>query len=153
RGHVKLIDFGIAKAGNHHTATGSLKGKLRYMPPEQAYGKTVDRRSDLYALGIVLWEMLTMRRMFRTGDELALLEEVRNPKVVPPSMYANGVDEHLDRAVLAALDPDPASRPATVQEWRRMLADAMPSAARLDSDRLAELLASTMHEASAQLRD
>ena len=65
-GHVKLIDFGVAKARGRmqQTEAGSLKGKLRYMAPEQAWGRAIDRRIDVYALGVVLWETLTARRLF-----------------------------------------------------------------------------------------
>src|SRR5688500_5151049 len=88
-GHVKLIDFGIAKAEGRtqSTAAGSIKGKFRYMSPEQALGRTVDRRSDVYALGIVLWEMLTGRNCFDGTNDLLVLDKVRNPQIEPPSTY------------------------------------------------------------------
>jgi serine/threonine-protein kinase len=145
-GHVKVIDFGIAKARSRQkeTTTKSLKGKLRYMAPEQAYGRRVDRRTDLYALGIVLWEMLTLRRFFEAEDDFALLDMVRQPRALPPSTYAPEVTPALDRAVLAALAPEPDRRPATMHEWRRMLSEAMPEAAAVDAAYLAELLAAVM---------
>jgi serine/threonine-protein kinase len=148
-GHVKVIDFGIAKARSRQkeTTTKSLKGKLRYMAPEQAYGRKVDRRTDLYALGIVLWEMLTLRRFFEAEDDFALLDLVRQPRAVPPSTYAPEITPALDRAVLAALAADPDQRPASMQEWRRMLAEAMPEAAAVDSAYLAELLGAVMGDA------
>ena len=79
-GHVKVIDFGIAKSGfrREHTVD-SLKGKFRYMSPEQASGKALDRRSDIYSLGLVLWELLTMRRAISADAELALLERGAQP--------------------------------------------------------------------------
>ncbi|MCA9556880.1 MAG: serine/threonine protein kinase, partial [Myxococcales bacterium] len=87
-GHVKLIDFGIAKVQSHATQTGGqLKGKLRYMSPEQASGGVVDRTTDIYALGIVLWEMLTMRRYFQADNELALLDMIRAPEPRSPAAY------------------------------------------------------------------
>ena len=77
-GRVKLIDFGIAKAIGKlsHTQTGSIKGKMGYMAPEQTLGQ-VDRRSDLFALGICLWEALTSERLFPGDNELLLVEQIR----------------------------------------------------------------------------
>ncbi|HAA55303.1 MAG TPA: serine/threonine protein kinase, partial [Myxococcales bacterium] len=74
-GTVKVVDFGIAKAATqvHHTQVGVLKGKYAYMSPEQAAGHTLDGRSDVFALGIVLWEMTTGHRLFRAENEIATL--------------------------------------------------------------------------------
>ena len=147
-GHVKLIDFGIAKARNrqYHTATGSLKGKLKYMAPEQAKGSKVDRRTDIYALGIVLWEMLAMRRMFRAENDFELLEKVRNPEVVPPSRYAPEINPELDTAVLKALARDAEDRPRTALQFLRMLTKALPQAAAVDASRVAELMHAVLGE-------
>ena len=78
-GAVKLVDFGIAKAASKasHTAAGALKGKLLYMSPEQATGQPLDNRSDLYSLGLVLYELLTGERCFQADSELGVLEKVR----------------------------------------------------------------------------
>jgi len=101
-GAVKLLDFGIAKAADSlrdvETRTGTLKGKVAYMSPEQAEGEPVDRRSDVFALGVVLHEMLTLRRLFRADDDLATLKLVRECAVAPP-----GVDVELDAIVLRML--------------------------------------------------
>src|SRR5690606_30573029 len=74
-GEVKLLDFGIAKARGRaeRTEAGVIKGKIRYMAPEQAAGDHIDRRIDVYALGIVLWEMLTMRRYIEGKSEIEVL--------------------------------------------------------------------------------
>jgi len=87
-GHVKLIDFGVAKARGRalRTTSGSLKGKLAYMSPEQARGDDLDRRTDVYALGVVLWESLTGRRRFQAADQIALLRLVQAPTISPPSL-------------------------------------------------------------------
>jgi eukaryotic-like serine/threonine-protein kinase len=127
KGHVKLIDFGIAKSQTKNTQTGSLRGKLSYMPPEQAWGKSVDRRADVYALGVILWEMLTMRRLFDADNDFALLEQVRSPKVKAPSSVVPGIPPALDAVVMRALAPDPESRPGTAEELRAMLASAVPT--------------------------
>jgi serine/threonine-protein kinase len=78
-GAVKLVDFGIAKAASKasHTVAGALKGKLLYMSPEQATGQALDNRSDLYSLGLVLFELLTGERCFQADSELGVLEKVR----------------------------------------------------------------------------
>ncbi len=147
-GNIKLIDFGIAKARGrqHRTATGSLRGKVRYMAPEQAYGKTLDRRTDVYALGVVLWEMLTMRRMFNADNDLAMLDEVRAPKHDAPSRYAKDVDTALDAVVLHALAPSPNDRPETALALRRELAKAAPRAATLDASHLADVVTAVLGE-------
>jgi serine/threonine protein kinase/DNA-binding NarL/FixJ family response regulator len=82
-GAVKLVDFGIAKAATKATQTmaGALKGKLLYMSPEQALGQPLDNRSDLYSLGLVLFEMLTGERCFQADSELGVLEKVRMGRV------------------------------------------------------------------------
>ena len=86
-GEIKLCDFGIAKADRKvsQTESGSLKGKLQYMSPEQAWGKPIDHRSDLFSLGSVLHEMLTGQRLFRGGTDMVVLELVRKAEVVAPS--------------------------------------------------------------------
>ncbi|MDQ3036368.1 MAG: serine/threonine protein kinase, partial [Myxococcota bacterium] len=146
-GHVKLIDFGVAKAKNRESTTGgSLKGKLRYMAPEQAFGRGVDRRSDVYAIGIVLWEMLTLRKLFSAEEDLALLDMVRDPQIEPPSRFAHGISPALDAVVLKALAKNADDRYQTAQDFRRALAGAVPEAMLLDAPHLAELLAAVMAE-------
>ncbi|MCB9594892.1 MAG: protein kinase [Sandaracinaceae bacterium] len=147
-GHVKLIDFGVAKSRGsmQQTEAGSLKGKLRYMPPEQAWGKPIDRRADVYALGVVLWEMLTLRPLFRGDTEIETLELVRNPSVVPPSHITTRVSEALDAVVLTALAPELEDRYPTANALRRALAEACPEALRVDPEDLAALVDSFVGE-------
>jgi serine/threonine protein kinase len=145
-GHVKLIDFGVAKATSMSTTTGVLRGKVAYMSPEQAYGERLDRRADVYALGVVLWEMFTGRRRFRGENEMATLQLVQNPTAVPPSRYAIGVTAALDELVLRACEPDAVNRFQTAREMRRALVTACPEAVQLGNEDLAALLASTMRD-------
>ena len=148
-GHVKLIDFGIAKAygqQRHRTQDGLLKGKFRYMAPEQALSKPVDRRVDIYQLGIVLWEMLTLRRLFAAERDIDLLASVQRPQVQAPGTLVDRIPAALDTAVMAALDPDPRRRPPDAQTFARMLARAVPSAHEVDSGALRALLLATMNE-------
>jgi serine/threonine protein kinase len=89
-GEVTLVDFGIAKAASKSTETraGVLKGKMLYMSPEQAWGRPVDHRSDLYSLGVVLYEMIADRKIFDADSEFSMLEKVRNAQVeYPPETF------------------------------------------------------------------
>jgi serine/threonine-protein kinase len=148
-GNVKVIDFGIAKARGRLTGTRSgagLKGKLRYMAPEQAWSRDVDRRTDVYSLGVLLWEMLTCRRLFHAKDDLALLDVVRNPNIPPPSQFAADVPAALDDIVLRATARDPAIRPQTASELRQQLARVMPGALSIDAEAIGSLVVDIQNE-------
>ncbi len=122
-GDIKLCDFGIAKAASKasHTQTGALKGKLQYMSPEQAWGRSIDRRSDIFALATVLFEMLTNRKLFTGDNELSILEQVREARVQEPSVFNDEVTPDVDRIVIKALQKDPANRYQTAGEMAREL--------------------------------
>ena len=94
-GEVKLIDFGVAKAAGRasQTQAGILKGKFGYMSPEQVRGATIDRRSDVFSLGAVLWEILCNQRLFQAETDFATLEKVRTVNVDPPSRDQPGGPE------------------------------------------------------------
>lgn len=126
-GDVKLCDFGIAKAASKasHTRAGALKGKLQYMSPEQAWGKDLDHRSDLFSLGLVLYEMLTNRKVFAGDSELSILEQVRNPQVSPPSRHNPEVSPEVDAIVLKALEADRGDRYQSARDLQRDLEKVM----------------------------
>jgi len=107
-GTVKLIDFGIAKAKSKSTKTqaGMLKGKFSYMSPEQVSGQPIDRRSDIFSLGVVFFEMLTGKRLFLGKNDVETLEKIRKADVPPPSVFNSSVPPELDRIVLKALSKD-----------------------------------------------
>jgi len=111
-GEVKLTDFGIAKAATKATITdqGALRGKLLYMSPEQAWGKPLDRRSDIFSLGIVSYEMITEQKPFLSSSEMSILEMVRACRVAPPTSLNPRVPERLEKVVLKALERDPEER-------------------------------------------
>ncbi|MBI3621696.1 MAG: protein kinase [Nitrospirae bacterium] len=111
-GEIKLVDFGIAKAATQttETRTGTLKGKLAYMSPEQATGKPLDHRSDIFSLGIVLYELVTGRRMFTGNNEFAILEQVRQAQIAPPSEINRDLPPEIDALVMKALAKDPVDR-------------------------------------------
>jgi TonB family protein len=120
-GDIKLCDFGIAKAASKasHTQAGALKGKLQYMSPEQAWGRHIDRRSDIFALATVLFEMLTGRKLFTGDNELSILEQVREARVTRPSEINDEVTPEIDAIVLKALQKDPERRYQTAGEMAR----------------------------------
>jgi serine/threonine protein kinase len=106
-GGVKLLDFGIAKAlsdSNEGTQTGTLKGKFGYMAPEQLEGQAFDHRADLFAVGVVLHELLTGRRLFKGGTDFQTIANVKSAKVDPPSSVNALVPLELDTIVLKALN-------------------------------------------------
>lgn len=143
-GHVKLIDFGVAKARGRkqQSEAGELRGKLRYMAPEQAWGRPIDRRADIYALGVVLWELLTRSKLFQGDSEIELLEMVRHPSVVPPHEIDGEVSAALSEVVMTALAPAADERYQSAQAFRRALANACPDATRIEPEAIAALLAS-----------
>ena len=122
-GAVKVVDFGVAFAEGrlHHTATGTLKGKLAYMSPEQARGKDIDRRLDVWALGVCLWELLAVQRLFPKGAEVEILHAVVYDEIRPPSDVRSGVPAALDAIALKALDRDLALRYPTARAMARDL--------------------------------
>jgi serine/threonine protein kinase len=117
-GEVKLLDFGIAKAASKisKTEAGVLKGKFSYMSPEQASGKPIDQTSDIYAIGVILHELLTSDRLFRSKSDVETLEKVKAGIVAPPSEKNPLVPEALDQIALKALSKDRASRYQTAGE-------------------------------------
>jgi serine/threonine protein kinase len=129
-GDVKLTDFGIAKAATKASSTdrGALRGKLLYMSPEQAWGRGLDRRSDLFSLGLVLYEMLTEEKPFLAGSEgteMTILEKVRQCQVAPPRSVNPRIPENLDRLVVKALQKDPDERFQDAAEMGRALERVM----------------------------
>jgi len=123
-GEVKVADFGIVKAANtvESTDAGTLKGKFEYMSPEQAQGLELDRRSDVFALGIILWEMLTGRRAFKSESEIRTLERIKSVDIEYPSAVNPQVPARLDDIVMRALAKDPDDR---YQDARELHADLM----------------------------
>jgi serine/threonine protein kinase len=117
-GAIKLVDFGVAKAANSSvkTRTGTLKGKIAYMSPEQAKGGAVDRRSDVFSLGIVMWETLTTQRLFHGDNDLATIQLIVNHKPQPPSELRPEISPELERIVLKTLEGDPGKRYQTAEE-------------------------------------
>jgi serine/threonine protein kinase len=121
-GEVKVIDFGIAKATsrNSRTMAGVLKGKFGYMSPEQVRGLPLDRRSDIFALGTMLYECVTNDRLFQGETDFSTLEKVRNVDIRPPRELNPAVPEAIEKIILKALAKDVEDR----YQWcSEMLAD------------------------------
>lgn len=117
-GSVKVLDFGIAKAEERATKTigGTIKGKYGYMSPEQCKGKQIDRRSDIFALGIVLYELTTLRRAFKGNDDFETMKLIVAGEYLRPSVAVPGYPRELEQIVQTALATDPAARFQTAQQ-------------------------------------
>lgn len=122
-GDVKLMDFGIAKAAGRITETeaGLLKGKFAYMSPEQIAGKTLDRRSDVFSLGVVLYEVSTQRSLFRRDSQAATLNAIMTEPIVPPTSIVEGYPASLEAVCLRALAKKRNERYATAAEMQKDL--------------------------------
>ena len=107
-GGVKVGDFGIAKAAGQggHTSTGMAVGKLHYMSPEQATDQTLDRRTDIFSLGLVLWELLVGRRPYAGKQDHTFLRQIMTAAIVPPSGKGARVSPEVDAAVMKCVAPD-----------------------------------------------
>ncbi len=147
-GEVKICDFGIAKARDmaSRTKSGVIKGKFNYLSPEYASGQPIDHRSDMFSLGICLWEMICGRMLFLEDDGHSVLEAVREARVPPPSAFREDVPPELERIVLKALQRAPEARfescghmAGALQELSQALA---PGFAR---DHLAQFLHNGLH--------
>ena len=131
-GVPRVIDFGIAKAAGRlqNTEAGTLKGKFAYMAPEQIRGEEVDRRTDIYAVGIVLWEMMAGQRLFLGGSDMVVLASRASGEMRPSaaSSINEAVTARADAVILRALEVDPADRFATAQDMARAVEDAFGTA-------------------------
>lgn len=117
-GEVKLTDFGLAKAQSQIESTepGVVKGKFSYLAPEAAYGEEVDHRCDIYAAGIILWELIAGKRLFLGSSDMETLELVRRGHVPGLAQVAPDIHPELDRIVMRALAQRPEDRYASAQE-------------------------------------
>ena len=122
-GATQVVDFGIAHARQrvHHTEAGQVKGTFPYMAPEQMTAAVVDRRVDVWALGAVLWELLTLRRLFLRDTDVNTMYAVLSGEIRPPSDYRSDVPPELDEIVLKALQRNPDERWQTAREMGKAL--------------------------------
>ncbi len=141
-GVARVADFGVAKALGRVQTTrdGQVKGKLAYMAPEQMRGEGVDRRTDLFAAGIVVWELLTSERLFGGEDDKTTIGRVLMAEVSPPSKHRAEIPPSLDEAVLQALARDPSARYPDALAFAEALTRAAPVAKPADVGRWVESL-------------
>src|SRR5690606_4471316 len=119
-GDVKLLDFGVATAAHRltQTASGEVKGKYAYMSPEQGQGEPLDRRSDIFSLGTVLYELTTLRRLFKRPNELQVMRAITEEPIPRPSREVPDYPRALEEVCVRALARDPDERYATAAEMR-----------------------------------
>ena len=122
-GEVKLIDFGIAKAAGKASKTqaGILKGKFGYMSPEQVRGRSIDRRTDLFSLAAVLYELLTLERCFQGESDFSTLDKVRKVDIRKPSSINRDIPPELERIILTGLAREPEDRYQSAAEFQDAL--------------------------------
>jgi serine/threonine-protein kinase len=122
-GTVKVLDFGIAKAMHRtkDTQSGVLKGKVAYMSPEQCVGQPVDRRSDIFCLGIVMYEILTVRRLFKGANDFLTMSSIIHGDIPLPSTIRPGIPRELELIIMRALSPELGDRFQTADELRASL--------------------------------
>jgi serine/threonine protein kinase len=142
-GSVKLVDFGLAKPAlsSIKTRTGSIAGKAPYMSPELCQGKPIDRRSDIFALGTVLYELATARRLFKGDNDYLTMASIVEGQVPPPSTHRRDIPRALDEIILRALAKKPEARFQTAVDLRAALeAFAMDAELRTTSKALADYM-------------
>ncbi len=126
-GQVKVVDFGIAKAlsSSSETRTGVLKGKVAYMAPEQAMGEKVDRRADLFSMGMILWEMLAAKRLFKGIPDVAVLQKIVNGTIPSPRTVSPDIAPELEAICMKALAHKRDDRYATAADMAADLEKAV----------------------------
>ena len=148
-GTAKVADFGVAKAlGQLHEATsaGQLKGKIAYMAPEQVTGSGVDRRSDVFSLGCVLYEATTGQRPFRGDGDHQVMHAVLKGEVAPPTSLIRGYPQELERIVLRALSPQPILRYPTAERMRFALEEFLARGQLITQSNVAQVVRARIGE-------
>jgi serine/threonine-protein kinase len=154
-GGAKIVDFGVAKALGRagETSAGQLKGKVPFMSPEQAKGGTVDRRTDIFALGIILYRIATSHHPFLDEDDIKTLRNIITRPVMPPRVKNPSVSVDLERVILRALQKDPAKRYATALELATELeAVIAKTGGPVSVDEIATFVRSTLGERDRKRR-
>jgi serine/threonine-protein kinase len=154
-GTTKLVDFGIAKMADATTVTesGVFKGKVRFSAPEQALCKPIDRRTDVFAMGMVLWEVCTGEPMWRNMPDAAVLIELASGRIPKASVVNPDVPPALEAICMKALSVDPADRYATAEEMRTAILDHLHTTTDVDGPRLKSIMGSVFAEERKRIRD
>jgi formylglycine-generating enzyme required for sulfatase activity len=156
QGHVKLVDFGIAKAAGASVETmhGVIKGKVAYMPPEQATAKPVDRRADIFAVGVMLWEAVTGTRMWKGVAEIVVLSELSKGQIPRVrDVKSSGVAPELERIIERALAPSPDDRYQTAAAMQADLESYLDTLVEKSSHReIGRWMSERFHEHRARIK-
>jgi serine/threonine-protein kinase len=148
-GYSRVLDFGIAKALEHieESMPNRLKGKIGYMSPEQIRGEGATQSSDVFAAGVILWELLATRRLFASSNEADRMKQIVNGNYPRPSRFRSGLPKQLDQVAMHALDLDPKTRYQNAREFSEALELALPRAsARAVSEWVHDLAKPTLTE-------
>ncbi|HWO24946.1 MAG TPA: serine/threonine-protein kinase [Kofleriaceae bacterium] len=153
-GEVKVIDFGVAKfnSSGSKTMTGTIKGKLAYMSPEQILARGIDRRSDIFSLGVVLWELVTGCRLFARESDAATLYAIMNDPIPKSRRHRPNVPEDLEKIISTALARTPADRYETCEEMQIALDQFLTTQPKFDSRSLAGSLESLFGSTRAEAK-
>jgi serine/threonine protein kinase len=146
-GVTKLLDFGIAKATTRATYTvpGTMKGKFAYMSPEHIQQMPLDGRSDIFSLGVVFWELLAAQRLFKGTNDAAVLKQVMEREIPPPSAFNPDLPPALDQIVLSCVERDHNKRPASARQVREQLEELLVQTGRyVTTSQVAEWMRDTL---------
>jgi serine/threonine protein kinase len=148
-GYSRVLDFGIAKALEHieETMPNRLKGKIGYMSPEQIRGEGATQSSDVFAAGVIIWELLATRRLFASSNEADRMKQIVSGNYPRPSRYRSGLPKTLEQVAMHALEVDPKARYQNAREFSEALEQALPRAsARAVSEWVHDLAKDTLTE-------
>lgn len=154
-GHTKVVDFGIAKAATRsvNTSTGVLKGKISYMAPEQARCKPLDRRADIFVIGIVLWEILAGRKMWKGLEDMAIINNIFSHEIPTAAQARSGIPPELARIVDGALAYEVDDRYPTAADLRADLLGYLEQAGqRISTEEIGALVAHLFSDRRAHLQ-
>lgn len=150
-GALKLLDFGVARYSASHSEHGAIRGKAAYLAPEALKGGPIDGRADIFALGVVLYEMLTLTDLFGCESNLGTLHKVMEMDIRPPSLLRPEIPRELDAIVMKALERDPERRYACAADMARDLNEFVVTA-RLRTEQLVDFVAEVQAELARQRR-
>jgi serine/threonine protein kinase len=154
-GQTKVVDFGIAKAATRSadTRTGVLKGKIGYMAPEQARCEQVDRRADVFSIGVILWEMLANTRMWKGMSDVEILDHLMHARIPDIAAVRDDLSPELVEIVRRSLAPNAADRYATAADFRRDLQDELArEGSRVGEQEIGQLVSTLFTDKRQQLK-
>ena len=154
-GQVKVVDFGIAKAMNssHETRTGMLKGKVGYMAPEQAKGERVDRRADIFSVGVMLWEAAVGRRLWKGLNEVQILHQLLSGEIPSPRSMRPDISQPLEAIIMKSLAIDRERRYGSAAELQAALDELMDAGSeRATLREVGRLISGTFEEERKKLK-